>query len=146
MKTKNMKLKSKKEFYLLSFTWGLLMNVIGFIIAGVLLCLGYKPKKWGPGIYFNVGKNWGGVSFGMVFITDSGDHTHTKNHEFGHAIQNCFFGPAMPFVVSIPSAIRYWYWEFKYYRKGLTPPTDYDSIWFEGDATKLGYEYIEKWR
>ena len=44
----------------------------------------------------------------------------------------------MPFVICIPSAIRYWYRELKYYRKGLYPETDYDSIWFEGQATKWG--------
>jgi hypothetical protein len=30
----------------------------------------------------------------------------------------------------------------KYYKKGLTPPTDYDAIWFEGQATKWGEKYI----
>jgi hypothetical protein len=34
--------------------------------------------------------------------------------------------------------IRYWYRELKYYRKGLIPKTDYDSVWFEGTATKWG--------
>ena len=48
----------------------------------------------------------------------------------------------MPFVVCIPSAVRYWYREFKYHRKKLTPPTKYDDIWFEGQATKWGSEYI----
>jgi hypothetical protein len=145
MKTKNMNLKSKKEFYLLSFTWGLPMTLIGLIVAGVLICLGYKPKKWGPCIYFNVGKGWGGVELGPVFITDSRDSKHTKNHEFGHGIQNCFYGPAMPFIVCIPSAFRYWYREIVYHMRGLTPPTAYDDIWFEGEATRLGNEYIEKW-
>ena len=57
-------------------------------------------------------------------------------HECGHGIQNCIWGPLMIFVVCIPSATRYWYREFKYHRKGLTPPTKYDDIWFEGQATR----------
>lgn len=53
----------------------------------------------------------------------------------------------MWFVITIPSIIRYWYRELKYNKKGLTPPTEYDDIWFEGQATKWGYKYIitNKW-
>ena len=57
-------------------------------------------------------------------------------------IQNAILGPFMPFVVGIPSAIRYWYRELKYNRKGKVPPTSYDSIWFEGQATRIGVNYI----
>lgn len=56
-------------------------------------------------------------------------------HEAGHGLQNIIFGPFQIILVSIPSAIRFWYRELKYYRKGKTPPTDYDSVWFEGMAT-----------
>lgn len=135
---------TKKQFYTLNLTWGILLNIVGFIVALVLLCTGAKPKKHGGCIYFNVGKSWGGLELGLVFLTDERDSEHTKNHELGHAVQNAKYGLLMPFIVSIPSAIRYWYREFKYYRKGKKPPTDYDSIWFEGEATKLGNEYIKK--
>ncbi|MBO5712210.1 MAG: hypothetical protein J6R47_05160 [Acholeplasmatales bacterium] len=47
----------------------------------------------------------------------------------------------MPFVICIPSALRYWYRELRYNRKGITPPTKYDDIWFEDEATKLGRLY-----
>ena len=49
----------------------------------------------------------------------------------------------MPFVVSIPSAIRYWNRKLNYHDKGLTPPTEYDDIWFEKQATKLGAECLD---
>ena len=42
----------------------------------------------------------------------------------------------MFFVITGPSIVRYWYRELKYYRKGLVPPTKYDDIWFEGQATR----------
>ena len=59
-------------------------------------------------------------------------------HESGHGIQNLLFGPLMPFVVSIPSAIRYWYREYLMKVKKIKcwNLPDYDSIWFEGTATK----------
>jgi hypothetical protein len=136
---------TKKQFYISNLTWGLLLNIVGFIVALVILFTGHKPNQHGGCIYFNVGKNWGGVNLGLVFLTDDSPSEHTKNHEFGHAIQNAKYGLLMPFIVSIPSAIRYWYREIVYYHKGKEPPADYYSIWFEGEATKLGNEYIKKW-
>jgi hypothetical protein len=47
----------------------------------------------------------------------------------------------MIFLVSIPSAIRYWYQEFRS-RKGKTNKP-YDSFWAEDSATTCG-EYINE--
>ncbi len=138
---------SKSEFYTLSWTWGILMTLIGAIVVGSIMLYGlitkkpYTLKKHGWCYYLNVGKMWGGLELGMFFLTDSKDSVSTKWHEFGHSIQNCKWGILMPFVICIPSAIRYWYREFKYNRKGLKCPTTYDSIWFENDASKLGRIY-----
>ena len=134
---------NKFLFYLLSFTWGLPMTLIGCIVSLALLITGHKPKKHGYTWYFEVGDYWGGVELGVCFLTDKTSDMDTKNHEHGHAIQNCFWGPLMPFVICIPSAIRYWYRELKYHRKGKNPPTEYDDVWFEGDATKRGTRLIE---
>jgi hypothetical protein len=139
-------MKNKIAFYVLSFTWGLPMTTIGVIAAAALMCAGYKPTKWGPCYCFTIGKRWGGVSFGPVMLTCELSRESTKNHEFGHALQNCKYGFLMPFIVSIPSATRYWYRELRYNRRGLKPPTDYDSIWFEHDATVTGTEQIKYWQ
>ena len=64
-------------------------------------------------------------------------------HESGHGIQNAIMGPLFIFLVAIPSAARYWYRELKFNRKGLTPPTAYDAIWFEGSATYLGTTFVK---
>lgn len=136
---------SKKAFYILNVTWGLPMTLIGALVALVLIISGHKPKRWGGCIYFNVGKSWGGLELGLFFLTDERDSTHTKNHEFGHGLQNAMYGVLMPFMICIPSAVRYWYRELRYHRKGITPPTSYDDIWFEGEATALGEKYIKEW-
>lgn len=138
-------MKNKALFYILSFTWGIIMTVIGLISAVVLICAGHTPKRWGGCLYFNIGENWGGLSLGLVIITDKRDNESTKNHEFGHAIQNCRYGLLMPFIVCIPSAIRYHYrnWRTGHGKKNKT---GYYDIWFEGEATKLGNKYIEEWQ
>lgn len=130
-------------YWIVSLTWGGLMTFIGLIVALVLLITGHKPYKFGYTFYFKVGKNWGGLELGGLFITDSNPSLHTLCHEHGHGFQNLWWGPLFPFVIGIPSAIRYWYREIKYYRKGKVPPTTYDSIWFEGQASKLGEKYFK---
>lgn len=127
-------------FYFLSFTWGLPMTLIGCIAAGILCLLGYRPQKWNYCWYFEIGEHWGGASLGIFFIVDKNTNTYLLNHEHGHSIQNCCYGLLMPFIVSIPSCVRYWYRTFKYLRKGITPPTDYYDIWFEGQASDWGME------
>lgn len=135
-------MKNKYLYYILNLTWGLPLNIIGGLVALVLLVMGYKPRKWGGCFYFNVGERWGGIELGIFFITDKADSTHVKNHEFGHSIQNCIFGFVMPFLICIPSAIRYWYREIRE-RNGLKNKTAYDDIWFEGWATQLGTKYLK---
>ena len=121
------------------------MTLIGLIVALALICAGCKPKRWGGCLCFNIGEKWGGVSFGIVMLTDKRDRITTKNHEHGHAFQNCRYGMLMPFIVCIPSAIRYHYrnWRTKHGKKNKT---GYYDIWFEGEATKLGKKYIDHWQ
>jgi hypothetical protein len=51
----------------------------------------------------------------------------------------------MPFLVAIPSFIRYWYRELlvRSGEKKYADLPDYDSVWFEGWATKLGKKYYK---
>jgi hypothetical protein len=141
-------MKNKNLYYFLSWTWGLPLNLIGHFVASVLLLLGYKPHKWGGCHYFIVGENWGGVSIGSIVIVAKNHNESTLNHEFGHSIQNCFFGFLCPFVVSIPSAVRYWYRNIvvKFGIKKQSELPSYHSIWFEKQASELGEENIKYWR
>lgn len=131
-------------FYFLNFTWGIIMNIIGAVAALVMLCTGHKPQRHGGSIYFTCGEGWGGVDLGCFFICSKECGKHTKDHEFGHALQNAVYGPLFPFLVAIPSAVRYHYrnWCVKH-NKLLT--TKYDDIWFEGQATKWGEKVADKW-
>ena len=133
---------TKVQYYLLSFTWGLPMTLIGVIVAAVLMIAGHRPKPWGYGWYFEIGNGWGGVNLGVVFITAKNAPDHTRNHEFGHSVQNCKYGLLMPFIVCIPSATRYWYREIRS-RMGLGNKTAYGDIWFEREATEIGDSYFQ---
>ena len=126
-------------FYVMSLTWGLPLTICGAVVALLLIVTGHRPIKWGWCWYFILGrKAWGGLNLGLFFFTDGRDSTHTKNHEFGHAIQNCRYGPAMLLLV-LCSSVRYHY--INYLEGRGKPVPSYDSWWFEGQATELGYKY-----
>ncbi len=130
-------------FWLLSWTWGLPMTLVGAVCALALLVTGHKPHRFHYFVYFEVGKDWGGFEAGCFFFCNNSASLSIKRHECGHGIQNIIFGPLMPFVVSIPSAIRYWYREIvvRTGRKRYSDLKPYDSVWFEGWATSLGNKY-----
>ena len=139
-----MNIMLKKSLYLiLSFTWGLPLTLIGCIVAAALMIFGIKPKRFLYGFYFPI-TNGSGFNMGPIFIVSKNPSEYLLKHEFGHSIQNCFFGPFVFLLVIIPSVIRFWYREYLVFTKQSTyselPP--YDNIWFEGTATKLGEKYL----
>ena len=133
---------SRTLFWILSWTWGFPMTLIGSLIFSLLQLVGFKPKKNQYGYVFEIGKGWGGVEMGPFAIVNENPSQHILDHEFGHSLQNCYIGPFMSFI-SIASAIRYWYREYLTQIKGMkySELPDYDDIWFEGTATYLGKYY-----
>ena len=135
------------EYYALQWTWGILMNLIGVFVFIYALIRKWPIQKHRNAIKIICPpqKAWGGVSFGMFMMVAENSPKSAK-HEYGHSIQNMHWGILFPFVIAIPSFVRLWYREFKYNKKGIEPPTKYDDIWFEGEATALGAQAEkEKW-
>ena len=202
-------------FWVSSLTWGIIMTSIGLIITGGLNLakaiaklfkkdLKIKTHKNGCSLITEVGDNWGGLELGAVALCGNysswapKSFKSTREHEFGHAIQHLYLGPAFIFLVAIPSATRYWLREFRggkkknifagclcgsfvllaafisllaifispvfYFVSGFiglytialgywlffveipkynNGPVPYDSIWFEGGATKTGTKFID---
>lgn len=92
-------------FYLFSFTWGIIMSAVGVLVTLVLLIAGKKPQRYRCAWYFVVGENWGGINLGPCSIVGK-QNTYAITHEYGHAIQNCIFGPLFLVLVAIPSLTR----------------------------------------
>ena len=118
-------------------TKGWALSFVGLIVYGVLRLFGCKAKDYyGICKYFEIGKNWGGLEMGWFFICSKNSSEELKNHEVGHAIQNATLGGLRMLMLSIVSALRYWW------RKIFDVKTPYDSWWFEGQATELGNQYV----
>ena len=144
-------------FVILSLTWGGIMTAIGmlaflalslynifiFAFRGKHLRMQYKYNV----LFIRIGQGWGGVNLGCVSVVCEDADDELMRHEAGHGIQNIIYGVLFPFIVAIPSFIRYWYREYKVIVKKVDywSLPDYDSIWFEGQATRLGDKiYKEK--
>ena len=136
-------MRNRVIIQILNHTWGIVMTLIGYTVRLVLWIAGIKGTKVEFTRVYKVGKGWGGLNLGTTILVASDcNMRHTVPHELGHSIQNAMFGVLSPFLVTIPSAIRYHYRRYLL-KKGIEPKTDYDAIWFEGQATKLGTEYLK---
>lgn len=134
---------SRTLYMVLSFTWGLPMNIAGGLVALILLLRGHRARKMGWAFCFPLDVNFG-LSLGIFAIVPKGLPKHTIMHEFGHSIQNIYLGPFFPFLVALPSAIRFHYRDYVKSRNPKKHLPDYDAIWFEGQATATGEEFFSK--
>lgn len=117
---------------------GWALSTVGLVVYGVLRVF-KKPKDYyGICPYFEIGKNWGGLEMGWFFICGKNASEHIKNHEVGHGIQNATIGGLKMLGLSIGSACRYWW------RAIFGAKVAYDEWWFEGQATELGTEFVER--
>lgn len=129
----------RKTFYSLSLTWGLPMTAFGGLMALILLAAGRKPRRFGGCWVFEVGRGYSAFTAGLFVFCGSHVDDELLTHEHGHALQNCYLGPAMP-LLSLCSIARFWGRSFLTLAgKKLSP---YDAWWFEGQATALGSHYI----
>lgn len=94
-------------YYFIQWTWGILMNIIGGIVCIIALCCKCPVQKYRNAIEILVPWNFGGCELGMFFVLGK-DCLSVAPHEYGHTIQNLWWGPLFPFVVCLPSALRYW--------------------------------------
>lgn len=137
--------------WVVRLTWGLLDTLIGLL---VFLCYAvWRARKIGivaNTIVVEVKHKPNDTGWGLaggIFIFSNTDSIWDRNyffcHEWGHCWpQTLVFGPLHPFVVILPSVIRFWWRQLQYRRNNYDLP-DYDSIWFEGTATRWGVKWFE---
>lgn len=137
-------------FYLLSYTWGLLETIAGWVILG-FVSIFMKKKIEEKGKFFTAhyiifGNNWGGLECGSNFLVSGNmpkNYTlHTKCHEFGHTCQAAVWGPFVLIFFYIPSVIRYWHQHFRDKKK--LPNVPYDACYYELSASMIGEEFLSE--
>lgn len=107
-------------FYLVQWTWGLPVNLVGFLIFLFFKIRGCKHEKFQYAWITYVPWNAGGLSMGL-FIFMKADHPNkiwtynTRIHEYGHTWQCLLLGVFYYPVIALPSAI--WCNHFEGYRR-----------------------------
>jgi len=97
-----------KLFYLIQWTWGLSVNLAGFLIFLFFKLRGCKSERFGYAHITYVPWEAGGLSMG-TFIFMKADHPskvwtyNTRIHEYGHTWQALVLGPFYYVIIAIPS-------------------------------------------
>ena len=130
-------------FYLIQWTWGLPVNLIGGI--AFLFCTKIKKRRWQRfGYSYIVYLPWksGGLSLGQfIFMRDNHKSKvwtyNTRIHEYGHTWQCLLLGPLYYIIIAIPSMI--WCNCFEGYRKKNN--ISYYKLYCEAWANAWGQKF-----
>lgn len=131
-------------FYLIQWTWGLPVNIVGGI--AYLICtkiLKRRHSKFGYAYIVYLPWNAGGLSMGLfIFMKDRGEEPNpwsynTRIHEYGHTWQCLLLGPLYYIVIAIPSVI--WCNFFQKYREKNN--VSYYKLYCEAWANAFGQKF-----
>ena len=74
-------------YWLISWTWGIIMTLFGAIVGLISLIRGHRPCRYKQAIYFqDFGKSWGGFEAGCFFFCCKDHSLHLMQHESGHGL------------------------------------------------------------
>ena len=124
---------SRILFYILSFTWGIILSSLGAIAFLALRILGvpWSPNQYGYVTY--LGKpHWGGFTLGPFSFVCPNATQDLLTHEAGHSYQNMAYGPFMV-ILTLVSIFHYWISCFV-----PKVQNNYYDFWLEADASKWG--------
>ena len=134
-----MKILRLTLFYFIQLTWGVIQNVLGFLIWLYVLLTGPKEKRR----FFHGGllTRWNlpsSMSMG-IFLFMGTDDMHVVVHEYGHTIQSMILGPFYLPLIGLPSLI--WANSPRYISRRRAGRCRYSSFYPERWANYLGRKY-----
>lgn len=122
-------------FYLLQFTWGLPVNMVGLLVF--LCCRRCPRERFCNSVVTLLPEGRGGLSLGIFLFLGGREDPALRVHEYGHTIQCLFLGPLYWVAVALPSAV--WFHFFNGYRRRRRVP--YDALYCERWATAWGRKW-----
>lgn len=130
-------------FYLVQWTWGLPVNIVGGTAYFICTKILKRPhSKFGFANIVYLPWNAGGLSMGLfIFVRDEKEKEdwlyNVRIHEYGHTWQCLLLGPLYYLVVAIPSVI--WCNCFAGYRK--KNDVSYYKLYCESWANSFGEKF-----
>ncbi len=123
-------------YYFLQLTWGILQNVLGFLVwLYVLFDCPKEKMRFFYGALVTRCNLLSSMSLGMFLFLGSDDERIIV-HEYGHSIQSIILGPFYLFVIGIPSLI--WASSPRYIERRKKGRIRYTSFYPERWANRLG--------
>lgn len=123
-------------FYLLQFTWGLPVNIVGLLVF--LCCRKRFPREaFCNSIVTYLPGGRGGLCLGIFIFLSTRDIHRLRVHEYGHTVQCLFLGPLYWIFVMLPSVIWYQFFGGFRERHGIS----YDALYCERWATAWGIQW-----
>ena len=129
-------------YYGLQMTWGIIQNILGFIIWLYVLLTGPKEKR--HFFYGALVTRWNlssSMSMGMFLFLGT-DSERVIVHEYGHSIQSLILGPFYLPVIGLPSLI--WANSPRYITRRKKGRYRYTSFYPEKWANHLGRKFTGK--
>ena len=131
-------------FYFLQLTWGIIQNIVGFLIyIAVLTKYPNRPRLRYNGAFITIWDGYYSASIGMFIFV--GNRVRLKSfsrvvsHEYGHCIQSCILGPFYFLVIGLPSMI--WARTPRFKRKRDSGLYRYTDFYCEKWANRLGKKF-----
>ena len=123
---------------LLLFIWQLPQLIIGRIYYTCITKTKIITINNSTAIYTTAMPANAGMSLGKyVFVGDKSNRV-TVLHELGHTIQSKYYGWFYLVLIGIPSLVRAILFKYQW-KRGKWHTKDYYGIWFERQASLLGY-------
>ena len=129
-------------FYTLQMTWGIIQNVLGFLVWLYVLLTG--PKEERRFFYGALVTRWNlssSMSLGMFLFLGTDDE-RVIVHEYGHSIQSLILGPFYLPIIGIPSLV--WANTPHFVRSRKKGRYRYTSFYPEKWANHLGRRFTGK--
>ncbi len=131
-----MKIIRLTVYYVLQMTWGIIQNVLGFLIWLYVLLTG--PKEERRFFYGALVTRWNlasSMSMGM-FLFMGTDNERVIVHEYGHSIQSLILGPFYLPIIGLPSLL--WSYSYSRIKRSTKRRYRYTSFYPEKWANHLG--------
>ena len=137
-----MKILRLTLFYFIQLTWGVIQNVLGFLIWLYVLLTGPKEKRrFFHGALLTRWNLPSSMSMG-IFLFMGTDDMHVVVHEYGHTIQSMILGPFYLPLIGLPSLI--WANSKRLGRYRRRTHTSYYQFYPERWADRIGSSQLSK--
>lgn len=123
---------------LLLWLWQLPQTSIGFIYYTCITNRRTQLIKTSKVVHTSALRANEGVSLGKYVFVGINSNRDTVLHELGHTVQSAYYGIFYLPLIGLPSIVRAMLFKYQW-KRGKWHNKNYYGVWFERQASLLGY-------